>query len=131
MAKQLLDLGKLCEALGVDRPNEVCRVVVDIRSGHVPTLYVERIGDTEKIVAALSEPGIELRRDDPGAAVLHARNSVYRCVEPGGQATNDAEATCPKCRALINLKVEFCSWCPVPALPTPKYHPDGGPAHRE
>ncbi|MES2211356.1 MAG: hypothetical protein V4515_14430 [Chloroflexota bacterium] len=64
-------LAKLCEALGVERVSEVTRVVVDIRPGHVPMLYVERIGDAHKIVAALSEPGIELRREAAAKAVTH------------------------------------------------------------
>lgn len=58
-----LGLDRLCEALGVDRPNEVTRVVVDIRAGCIPMLYVERVGDMQKIYAALVEPGIELRRE--------------------------------------------------------------------
>lgn len=98
MAKQLMDLGKLCEALGVDRPNEVTRVVVDIRSGDIPMLYVERIADTEKIIAALTGPGIELRRESA---------------------------------AKVTAKVEFCNWCPIPAFPDTRFHPDGGPEHRE
>lgn len=66
MAKAVLnDLAALCEALGVDDPNTVTRVVVDTRAGHDPMLYVERIGDARKILAALSEPGIELRREEP------------------------------------------------------------------
>jgi hypothetical protein len=66
MAKQadLSGLKALCEALGVERVDEVHRVVVDIRAGHIPMLYVERYGDANKIVAALSEPGIELRREE-------------------------------------------------------------------
>lgn len=65
MAKTDLGLYELCLALGVDDPNTVARVVVDIRAGHHPMLYVERIGDATKIVAALREPGIELRREAP------------------------------------------------------------------
>jgi hypothetical protein len=67
------DLGKLCEALGVERPNEVTRVVLDIRAGHIPVLLVERFGDADKIVAALSGPDIEVRRDDPGAPIGSTR----------------------------------------------------------
>lgn len=62
MAKvQGLGLSQLCEALGVERPNEVRRIVVDIdhRVGY-PVLYIERIGDTDKIVAALTDPNIVL-----------------------------------------------------------------------
>lgn len=69
MAKVKMSLAQLCEALGVDRPNEVRRVVLDIRWDYdIPILLVERYADTEKIMAALTGPGIELRRDDPGAA---------------------------------------------------------------
>lgn len=68
MAMMPMDLGPLCEALGVERPNEVVRVVLDIRSGHIPMLLVERLADPEKIIATLTAPGIEVRRDDPGTA---------------------------------------------------------------
>ncbi len=27
--------------------------------------------------------------------------------------------------------VEYCSWCPVPAAPDRRFHPDGLPYHRE
>jgi hypothetical protein len=71
MAKQLVSVADLAQALGVERPNEVTRVVLDIRAdGGIPMLYVERIADAAKIFAALTGPGIELRRDDPGAPVV-------------------------------------------------------------
>ena len=119
MAKQLFnDLAALCEALGVEDPNTVTRVVVDIRGGHVPMLYVERIGDAQKIVAALSEPGIELRREAP--PVLHARGGANwqsnRCAAEGGLATNDDEATCPACRAVIDARREHVQR-PVQGVP--------------
>lgn len=69
MAKVKMNLAALCEALGVERPNEVRRVVLDIRWDYgAPILLIERYADTEKIMAALTGPNIELRRDDPGAA---------------------------------------------------------------
>lgn len=62
MAKQLNSMGPLCEALGIERVNEVVRVVLDIdtKRGY-PVLYVERIGDMQQIVAALAAPGIEIK----------------------------------------------------------------------
>jgi hypothetical protein len=65
MAKQEPDLAKLCEALGVERVNEVTRVVVDIQAGHHPMVLVERIGDAEKITAALTGPNIEVEYRTP------------------------------------------------------------------
>lgn len=47
-------------------------MVVDIRPGHHPMLYVERIGDAQKIVAALRETGIELRREPPAREEIPA-----------------------------------------------------------
>lgn len=97
-----MNLAQLCEALGVERPNEVRRVVLDIRWDYgAPILLIERFADTEKIVAALTGPGIELRRDDPGAATP------------------------------ATPKVEFCNWCPTPPFPDVRFHPDGGAEHRE
>lgn len=107
MAKLVMGLGNLCEALGVEDPNRVTRVVVDIRAGCIPMLYVERLGDAAKIVAALSAPGIELRREPP-AEVLHARlRGDWRrnlCGAEGGKATDNEKATCPDCRAAVEHK---------------------------
>lgn len=78
MAK-ILDLGLLarfCEAMGVERVDEVTRVVLDIRSGQMPVLLVERIADAEKITAALAGPRIEVRRDD--GAVAEATKERHR-----------------------------------------------------
>lgn len=61
-------IAKLCETLGIERVSEVTRVVLDIKSGDFPMLYVQRIADPVAIIAGLSAPSIELRRDDPGAA---------------------------------------------------------------
>lgn len=89
MAKQLVDLAKLCEALGIERVNEVTRAVLDVRAGHVPMLLVERIADTEKVIAALTGPGIEVRRDDPGAAVKQVEHlQVRTCACTAGDACN-------------------------------------------
>lgn len=82
MAKTDLGLYDLCLALGVDDPNTVTRVVVDIRAGHHPRLYVERIGDAQKIVAALREPGIEFRREAPPAEVPAPRPHQGRSAAP-------------------------------------------------
>lgn len=40
----------------VDDPAMVRRVVIDIKAGHVPTVYVERYGDEQlvKVIEALS-----------------------------------------------------------------------------
>jgi hypothetical protein len=76
MAKQTMGPAQLCEALGVDRPSEVTRVVLDIRAGHVPMLLVERIADTAKITAALQGPLIEVKRDDLGAVVDAIRTGI-------------------------------------------------------
>lgn len=82
-----MSLVKLCEALGVERPNEVVRVVLDIRSGHIPMLLVERMADPEKIIATLTGPGIEVRRDDPGAAVAEVTHAPVRtCACTAGDA---------------------------------------------
>ncbi len=60
-------IGKFCEALGVERVNEVRRVVLDIQAGQVPMLLVERFADCDRIEAALAGPAIDVHRDDPGA----------------------------------------------------------------
>lgn len=87
MTMMPMDLGPLCEALGVERPNEVVRVVLDIRSGHIPMLLVERLADPEKIIATLTGPGIEVRRDDPGAAVAEVTHAPVRtCACTAGDA---------------------------------------------
>lgn len=87
MAMMPMDLGPLCEALGVERPNEVVRVVLDIRSGHIPMLLVERLADTEKIIATLTGPGIEVRRDDSGVAVTEVTHAPVRtCACTAGDA---------------------------------------------
>jgi hypothetical protein len=84
-----MDLGKLCEALGVERPNEVVRVVLDIRPGHIPMLLVERMADAEKIVATLTGPGIEVRHEGaPGAS--KARHPDVPKVDGGRRDVSDA-----------------------------------------
>lgn len=65
-------IAKMCEAFGVERINEVTRVVLDIRAGDMPRLLVERIADAATIFAALRGPLIDVRRDDPGASEAKA-----------------------------------------------------------
>jgi hypothetical protein len=63
-AKLTVSPAELCAALGVEDPNSVVRVVLDVRYDDLPRLYIERLADARKIVAALTAPGIELHRED-------------------------------------------------------------------
>jgi hypothetical protein len=49
-----------------------------------------------------------LVHQEPQVEVLHARNGKCwqqnRCGARGGKATNDVDATCPTCRALVDAR---------------------------
>lgn len=69
-------IAKMCEAFGVERVSEVTRVVLDIRAGQPPMLYVERIADAAKIVAALQGPLIDVHREEFGETRPHFNGNV-------------------------------------------------------
>lgn len=83
------DLVALCEALGVEDPNTVTRVVVDIRPGEFPRLLIERIADARKIVAALGGPSIDLHREDPTDSALREVSDLRAAANSLRVVAND------------------------------------------
>jgi hypothetical protein len=80
-AKLVVSPAELCEALGVEDPNSVVRVVLDVRYDDIPRLYIERVADAQKIVAALTTSGIEVRREDSDES-KHVHSVGEKC-RPG------------------------------------------------
>lgn len=94
-----------------DRPAITDTAVAAFRRGCAPTGGPVHVSD-DAIRAGLAAavPDLTAQALVPNHEdVVHARDGVYwqrnRCGEVGGKATNDAEATCPRCRAFLDVFV--------------------------
>lgn len=57
------ELVEALRGLGVD-PKMTQRVVIDIQSGHVPVVHIERFGDESMISVVRALAGIEISRKE-------------------------------------------------------------------
>jgi hypothetical protein len=63
----------ICEAAGIADPNQLRRIVIDLRVGDSGLLYLEVFGDDSVLDVDIAELGIEVKevtRDDQGREVF-------------------------------------------------------------
>jgi hypothetical protein len=58
----------LVRARVIQDPNDVCRVVIDIKAGEPAKVYVERYSEDNRLVDVIEAVGIEIRQAEPSLA---------------------------------------------------------------